>query len=60
MKPDRKFRDLFFWIQWGPYVWKTYEDVYNEVLHVGAALRASGIEPVRNYLSNFLLFTHSY
>lgn len=31
--------------KWGPYVWKTYEDVYNEVLHAGAALRASGIEP---------------
>lgn len=31
--------------KWGAYVWKTYEDVYNEVLHVGAALRASGVEP---------------
>lgn len=31
--------------KWGPYVWKTYQDVYNEVLHIGAALRASGIEP---------------
>lgn len=44
---------LFCWIQWGPYVWKTYQDVYNEVLQIGAALRASGIEPVRNYLPQF-------
>ncbi|XP_020234829.1 long chain acyl-CoA synthetase 1 [Cajanus cajan] len=29
----------------GPYVWKTYEEVYDEVLHIGAALRASGAEP---------------
>ncbi|KAL8094454.1 long chain acyl-CoA synthetase 1-like [Apium graveolens] len=31
--------------KWGPYVWKTYQDVYNDVLQIGAALRASGIEP---------------
>ncbi|XP_050367499.1 long chain acyl-CoA synthetase 1-like isoform X2 [Argentina anserina] len=29
----------------GPYVWKTYKEVYEEVLHVGSALRASGVEP---------------
>ncbi|KAF7818112.1 long chain acyl-CoA synthetase 1 [Senna tora] len=29
----------------GPYVWKTYREVYDEVLHVGSALRASGAEP---------------
>ncbi|XP_057428087.1 long chain acyl-CoA synthetase 1-like [Lotus japonicus] len=28
----------------GPYVWKTYKDVYDEVLHIGSALRASGAE----------------
>ncbi|XP_028771018.1 long chain acyl-CoA synthetase 1-like isoform X2 [Neltuma alba] len=29
----------------GPYVWKTYKEVYDEVLHIGSALRASGAEP---------------
>ncbi|KAB1199891.1 Long chain acyl-CoA synthetase 1 [Morella rubra] len=29
----------------GPYVWKTYKEVYEEVLHIGSALRASGAEP---------------
>ncbi|KAK9282252.1 hypothetical protein L1049_005166 [Liquidambar formosana] len=29
----------------GPYVWKTYKEVYEEVLHLGSALRASGAEP---------------
>nr|KJB09487.1 hypothetical protein B456_001G145200 [Gossypium raimondii] len=29
----------------GPYIWKTYKEVYDEVLHVGSALRASGVEP---------------
>ncbi|KAL6225679.1 hypothetical protein ACLB2K_004528 [Fragaria x ananassa] len=29
----------------GPYVWKTYKEVYEEVLLVGSALRASGVEP---------------
>uniref|UniRef100_A0A5B6ZVT6 Long-chain-fatty-acid--CoA ligase n=2 Tax=Davidia involucrata TaxID=16924 RepID=A0A5B6ZVT6_DAVIN len=29
----------------GPYVWKTYREVYEEVLHIGSALRASGAEP---------------
>ncbi|KAK2968318.1 hypothetical protein RJ640_021707 [Escallonia rubra] len=31
--------------KFGPYVWKTYKEVYEEVLLVGSALRASGIEP---------------
>lgn len=31
--------------KFGPYVWKTYKDVYEEVLHIGSALRASGAEP---------------
>ncbi|CAM8927464.1 unnamed protein product [Rhodiola kirilowii] len=30
---------------WGPYIWKTYKEVYDEVLVVGSALRASGAEP---------------
>ncbi|KAK7269590.1 hypothetical protein RIF29_22323 [Crotalaria pallida] len=29
----------------GPYIWKTYNEVYDEVLHIGSALRASGAEP---------------
>ena len=29
----------------GPYVWKTYKEVYQEVLHIGSALRAAGAEP---------------
>ncbi|XP_048231197.1 long chain acyl-CoA synthetase 1 isoform X2 [Ricinus communis] len=29
----------------GPYVWKTYKEVYEEVLQIGSALRASGAEP---------------
>ncbi|KAL5561047.1 hypothetical protein UlMin_030794 [Ulmus minor] len=29
----------------GPYVWKTYNEVYEEVVQVGSALRASGAEP---------------
>ncbi|KAJ4969468.1 hypothetical protein NE237_016169 [Protea cynaroides] len=29
----------------GPYLWKTYREVYEEVLLVGSALRASGAEP---------------
>ncbi|KAJ9187900.1 hypothetical protein P3X46_003313 [Hevea brasiliensis] len=29
----------------GPYVWKTYKEVYEEVLQVGSALRASGAKP---------------
>ncbi|KAM7274712.1 hypothetical protein ACFE04_016578 [Oxalis oulophora] len=29
----------------GPYMWKTYKEVYDEILLVGAALRSSGAEP---------------
>ncbi|KFK37492.1 hypothetical protein AALP_AA4G264400 [Arabis alpina] len=29
----------------GPYIWKTYKEVYEEVLQVGSALRAAGAEP---------------
>ncbi|XP_010267912.1 PREDICTED: long chain acyl-CoA synthetase 1-like [Nelumbo nucifera] len=29
----------------GPYVWKTYKEVYEEVLQIGSALRASGAKP---------------
>ncbi|MCL7048112.1 hypothetical protein MKW94_020642, partial [Papaver nudicaule] len=29
----------------GPYAWKTYKEVYDEVLNIGSALRASGAEP---------------
>ncbi|KAK7259176.1 hypothetical protein RIF29_24776 [Crotalaria pallida] len=29
----------------GPYVWKTYKEVFDEVLHIGSALRASDAEP---------------
>ncbi|KAF9592695.1 hypothetical protein IFM89_016772 [Coptis chinensis] len=29
----------------GPYVWKTYKEVYTDVLHIGSALRASGAKP---------------
>nr|POE92064.1 long chain acyl-coa synthetase 1 [Quercus suber] len=29
----------------GPYVWKTYKEVYDEVMCIGSALRASGAEP---------------
>ncbi|KAL1339493.1 hypothetical protein AAHE18_U041300 [Arachis hypogaea] len=31
--------------KFGPYVWKTYKEVYDDVLHIGSALRASGAEP---------------
>ncbi|KAI4301538.1 hypothetical protein L6164_034806 [Bauhinia variegata] len=29
----------------GPYIWKTYREVYDEVLNIGSALRALGAEP---------------
>ncbi|KAJ7541084.1 hypothetical protein O6H91_10G045400 [Diphasiastrum complanatum] len=29
----------------GKYIWKTYQQVYDEVLHIGSAIRASGVEP---------------
>ncbi|XP_056684393.1 long chain acyl-CoA synthetase 1 isoform X1 [Spinacia oleracea] len=31
--------------KWGPYIWKTYKDVHDEVLHIGSALRACGAHP---------------
>ncbi|KMT10007.1 hypothetical protein BVRB_5g122220 [Beta vulgaris subsp. vulgaris] len=31
--------------KWGPYVWKTYRNVYEEVLKIGSALRACGAQP---------------
>lgn len=31
--------------KWGPYAWKTYKDVYEEVLKIGSALRACGAQP---------------
>lgn len=31
--------------KFGPYVWKTYKEAYDEVLLVGSALRASGANP---------------
>ncbi|KAK6118128.1 hypothetical protein DH2020_048112 [Rehmannia glutinosa] len=31
--------------KWGPYVWKTYKEVYEETLHAGSALRTHGFEP---------------
>ncbi|KAK4482127.1 hypothetical protein RD792_009266 [Penstemon davidsonii] len=30
---------------WGPYLWKSYKQVYHETLHTGSALRAHGIQP---------------
>ncbi|XP_027934376.1 long chain acyl-CoA synthetase 1-like [Vigna unguiculata] len=30
--------------KFGPYVWSTYKEVYDEVLHISSALRASGAE----------------
>lgn len=34
-------------------MWKTYKEVYDEVLHIGSALRASGAEPVSINMSIF-------
>ncbi|GAB4841801.1 Long-chain-fatty-acid--CoA ligase 2 (Long-chain acyl-CoA synthetase 2) (Fatty acid activator 2) [Ancistrocladus abbreviatus] len=31
--------------KFGPYIWRTYKQVYEEVLNVGSALRACGAEP---------------
>ncbi|XP_074316000.1 long chain acyl-CoA synthetase 1-like [Silene latifolia] len=31
--------------KWGPYVWKTYKEVYQDVLDIGSALRACGAQP---------------
>lgn len=35
-----------FGIQPGPYIWKTYKEVYGDVLNIGSALRAVGAKPV--------------
>ncbi|KAL5698371.1 long-chain-fatty-acid--CoA ligase [Ranunculus cassubicifolius] len=39
---DIRHRHNLGYVQFGPYVWKTYMEVYTEVLHIGSALRASG------------------
>ena len=41
-------------LQAGKYVWQTYAEVFDQVLKVGAAMRACGIEPVswRNIVYN--------
>ncbi|KAL6525886.1 Long-chain-fatty-acid--CoA ligase 2 (Long-chain acyl-CoA synthetase 2) (Fatty acid activator 2) [Orobanche minor] len=31
--------------KWGPYIWKTYEEVYEETLQAGSALRKHGFQP---------------
>ncbi|XP_045796845.1 long chain acyl-CoA synthetase 1-like isoform X3 [Trifolium pratense] len=31
--------------KFGSYVWKTYKQVYDEVMHIGSALHASGAQP---------------
>lgn len=31
--------------KWGPYLWKTYKEVYDEVLCTGSALTAHGVQP---------------
>nr|GEV35037.1 long chain acyl-CoA synthetase 1-like [Tanacetum cinerariifolium] len=31
--------------KWGPYIWKTYKTVYEEVLNVAYAIMASGLQP---------------
>ncbi|KAL3648132.1 Long-chain-fatty-acid--CoA ligase 2 (Long-chain acyl-CoA synthetase 2) (Fatty acid activator 2) [Castilleja foliolosa] len=31
--------------KWGPYIWKTYKQVYEETLHAGSALRKHGFAP---------------
>lgn len=37
---------LFFFWQAGDYVWLTYEEVYNIVINLGAAIRYVGVQPV--------------
>lgn len=36
--------------KWGPYAWKTYKQVYQEVLCTGSALSSQGVQPVRKFL----------
>jgi hypothetical protein len=33
-------------IQAGDYVWQTYEQVYQKVIQIGAAIRGFGVKPV--------------
>lgn len=33
-------------MQASKYVWLTYQEVYNNVIQIGAALRAVGVQPV--------------
>lgn len=42
------WEDAKFWceIQAGDYVWQTYEQVYQKVIQIGAAIRAFGVKPV--------------
>lgn len=55
------FLNPFFHFQWGPYVWKTYKEVYDETLRAGSALRAHGFEPVRKCIYSIQhLYTGSY
>jgi long-chain acyl-CoA synthetase len=35
-----------FEIQAGDYVWQTYEQVYQKVIKIGAAIRSFGVKPV--------------
>lgn len=44
---------VLFHFQWGPYIWKTYKEVYGEVLQAGSALRGHGFEPVRKNAHRF-------
>uniref|UniRef100_A0A2N9EK27 PX domain-containing protein n=1 Tax=Fagus sylvatica TaxID=28930 RepID=A0A2N9EK27_FAGSY len=41
----KKPADLMQMFKFGPFIWKTYKEVYDEVLRIGSALRASGAEP---------------
>jgi hypothetical protein len=38
---------VFCTLQIGPYIWKSYREVYEEVLQVGSALQQLGVKPVR-------------
>lgn len=43
---------VFLMVQLGPYLWKTYGEVFEEVLNIGSALRQLGAEPVRSHLTS--------
>lgn len=52
---------VLFHLQWGPYKWKTYKEVYGEVLQAGSALRGHGFEPVRKKMHiDFPTFLHCF